>query len=232
MLTDRRILLIVSGSISAYKALELTRLLRKAGAAVTGVLTAGGARFVTREALAGITGERVHDDLWAAEAEIGHIRLARGADLVVVAPASADLLARMAAGLTSDLASTVLLATRAPVLVAPAMNPAMWEHPATRANVATLLARGVRVAGPGTGAMAEPESGPGRLLEPAELLDAIRAVLDPADNAAGKRVISKPESRIPLLVEPTDEELMIATHTLALQSERSGGGAIGQRLAV
>ena len=156
MLTGKRILLVVSGSVAAYKALEFTRLLRKEGAAVTAVLTAGGARFVTREALAGITGERVHDDLWAAEAEIGHIRLARAADLVAVAPASADILARMAAGLTGDLATTVLLATRAPVLVAPAMNPAMWEHPATRANVAALVSRGVRVAGPASGAMAEP----------------------------------------------------------------------------
>src|SRR3954447_15445999 len=179
MLTDRRILLIVSGSIAAYKALELTRLLRKAGASVTGVLTAGGARFVTREALAGITGQRVHDDLWAAEAEIGHIRLARWPDLVMVAPASANLLARMAQGLADDLAATILLATRAPVLVAPAMNPAMWEHPATRANMTTLAARDVRVVGPGEGPMAEPESGPGRLAEPPEIFAAIRTLLAP-----------------------------------------------------
>ncbi|SDB64300.1 bifunctional phosphopantothenoylcysteine decarboxylase/phosphopantothenate--cysteine ligase CoaBC [Belnapia rosea] len=179
-LADRRILLIVSGSISAYKVLELTRLLRRSGAAVTGVLTAGGARFVTREALAGISGQRVHDDLWAAEAEIGHIRLARLPDLVVVAPASANMLAKMANGLADDLASTILLATRAPVLVAPAMNTAMWEHPATRANIAALTARGVRVVGPGIGAMAEPESGPGRLAEPAEIHAAIEVLLAPA----------------------------------------------------
>ncbi|MBL6457474.1 bifunctional phosphopantothenoylcysteine decarboxylase/phosphopantothenate--cysteine ligase CoaBC [Belnapia sp. T6] len=179
-LADRRILLVVSGSISAYKVLELTRLLRKSGAAITGVLTAGGARFVTREALAGITGQRVHDDLWAAEAEIGHIRLARLPDLVVVAPASANMLAKMAQGLADDLASTILLATRAPVLVAPAMNTAMWEHPATRANMAALTARGVRIVGPGVGAMAEPESGPGRLAEPAEMLAAVEAILAPA----------------------------------------------------
>ncbi|WP_043360564.1 bifunctional phosphopantothenoylcysteine decarboxylase/phosphopantothenate--cysteine ligase CoaBC [Belnapia sp. F-4-1] len=178
-LADRRILLIVSGSISAYKVLELTRLLRKAGAAVTGVLTAGGARFVTKEALAGITGQRVHDDLWAAEAEIGHIRLARWPDLVVVAPASANMLATMAQGLADDLAGTILLATRAPVLVAPAMNTAMWEHPATRANMAALTGRGVRVVGPGVGAMAEPESGPGRLAEPAEIHAAIEAIFAP-----------------------------------------------------
>ena len=189
-LADRRVLLVVSGSISAYKVLELTRLLRKAGAAVTGVLTAGGARFVTREALAGITGQRVHDDLWAAEAEIGHIRLARWPDLVVVAPASANMLATMAQGLAADLAGTILLATRAPVLVAPAMNTAMWEHPATRANMAALAGRGVRVVGPGVGAMAEPESGPGRLAEPAEILAAVEAILAPeAGPLAGRHVL-------------------------------------------
>jgi phosphopantothenoylcysteine decarboxylase/phosphopantothenate--cysteine ligase len=173
----RRILLIISGSVAAYKALELTRLLRKAGHEVSPILTAGGARFVTKEALAGISGARVHDDLWAAEAEIGHIRLARWPDLVVVAPASANMIARMAQGLADDLASTVLLATRAPVLVAPAMNPAMWAHPATVANMATLRARGVAVAGPEEGAMAEPESGPGRLVEPATLAATIEAML-------------------------------------------------------
>lgn len=189
MLTGKRILLIVAGSIAAYKALELTRLLRKDSAAVTGILTAGGARFVTREALAGITGARVHDDLWAAEAEIGHIRLARLPDLVVVAPASADILAKMAAGLADDLATTVLLATRAPVLVAPAMNPAMWEHPATRANMATLAARGVRVVGPGIGPMAEPESGPGRLAEPEEMLAAVRAHFAAPGPLAGRHAL-------------------------------------------
>lgn len=181
-----RILLVVSGSVAAYKALELVRLLRKeAGAEVAAILTAGGARFVTKESLAAITGARVHDDLWAAEAEIGHIRLARWPDLVVVAPASADLIARMAQGLADDLAATVLLATRAPVLVAPAMNPAMWEHPATRANMATLAARGVRAVGPNDGPMAEPESGPGRLAEPAEMLAAIRAALASSSPAQG-----------------------------------------------
>ncbi len=189
MIAGRRILLILSGSVAAYKALELTRLLRRAGAGVTAILTAAGARFVTREALAAITGERVHDDLWAAEAEIGHIRLARLPDLVVVAPASADLLAKMTHGLADDLASTVLLATRAPILVAPAMNPAMWEHPATRANLAGLRGRGVRVVGPGEGAMAEPESGPGRLAEPPEILAAIEALLGGARPLAGRHAI-------------------------------------------
>ncbi|HEV7267187.1 MAG TPA: bifunctional phosphopantothenoylcysteine decarboxylase/phosphopantothenate--cysteine ligase CoaBC [Falsiroseomonas sp.] len=172
-LTGRRILLIVSGSVAAYKALELIRLLRRQGADVSPILTAGGARFVTREALAGIAGARVHDDLWAAEVEIGHIRLARWPELVVLAPASANLLARMANGIADDLATTVLLATRAAVLAAAAMNPAMWAHPATRANVATLAARGVGFVGPEEGPMAEPESGLGRLAEPPAILAAI-----------------------------------------------------------
>ena len=189
MLNAKKILLVITGSVAAYKSLELVRLLRKDGAAVMGILTAGGARFVTKEALAGITGERVHDDLWAAEAEIGHIRLARWPDLVVVAPASADFLAKMTHGLADDLASTVLLATRAPVLVAPAMNPAMWEHPATRTNMAALESRGVHVVGPGFGAMAEPESGPGRLAEPAEIFERVRALLHGSGPLAGKHAI-------------------------------------------
>jgi phosphopantothenoylcysteine decarboxylase/phosphopantothenate--cysteine ligase len=223
MLAGKRILLIVSGSVAAYKALELTRALRRDGAAVTAILTAGGARFVTKEALAAITGARVHDDLWAAEAEIGHIRLARWPDLVVVAPASADLLAKMAHGLTDDLASTVLLATRAPVLVAPAMNPAMWENAATRANMAALAARGIRVAGPAEGPMAEPESGPGRLVEPPELLEAIRALLSPVAGPLADRhaiVTSGPTH------EPIDPVRYIANRSSGKQ-----GHAIAAALA-
>ncbi|MBX9751287.1 MAG: bifunctional phosphopantothenoylcysteine decarboxylase/phosphopantothenate--cysteine ligase CoaBC [Roseococcus sp.] len=177
MLHGRKILLIVSGSVAAFKALMLVRLLRAEGATVRAVLTAGGARFVTKEALAAITGEAVQDDLWAAEAEIGHIRLARWADAVVVAPASANRLAQMAQGLAEDLAGCILLATRAPVLAAPAMNPAMWAHPATQANIATLASRGLHFIGPEDGPMAEPESGPGRLSEPAAMLFAIRTLL-------------------------------------------------------
>ncbi|WP_206930380.1 bifunctional phosphopantothenoylcysteine decarboxylase/phosphopantothenate--cysteine ligase CoaBC [Roseococcus thiosulfatophilus] len=177
MLHGRRILLIVSGSVAGFKALMLARLLRAEGATVRAVLTSAGARFVTKESLAAITGETVQDDLWAAEAEIGHIRLARWAEVVAVVPASANRLAQMAHGLADDLAGCVLLATRAPVLVAPAMNPAMWEHAATRANVALLASRGVRFAGPVEGAMAEPESGAGRLMEPDAILAEIRAVL-------------------------------------------------------
>ena len=175
MLHGKKILLIVSGSVAAFKALMLVRLLRAEGATVRAVLTEGGARFVTKESLAAITGEAVQDDLWAAEAEIGHIRLARWADAVVVAPASANRLAQMAQGLASDLAGCILLATRAPVLAAPAMNPAMWAHPATVANVALLRARGVGFIGPEDGPMAEAESGPGRLAEPGTMAAAIRA---------------------------------------------------------
>ncbi|WP_043336759.1 bifunctional phosphopantothenoylcysteine decarboxylase/phosphopantothenate--cysteine ligase CoaBC [Belnapia moabensis] len=222
-LADRRILLIVSGSISAYKVLELTRLLRKSGAAVTGVLTAGGARFVTKEALAGITGQRVHDDLWAAEAEIGHIRLARLPDLVVVAPASANMLAKMANGLADDLASTILLATRAPVLVAPAMNTAMWEHPATRANMAALTARGVRLVGPGVGAMAEPESGPGRLAEPAEIHAAIEAILAPEAGPLASRHI--------LVTSGPTHEPIDPVRYIANRSSGKQGHAIAAALA-
>ncbi|TCH98587.1 bifunctional phosphopantothenoylcysteine decarboxylase/phosphopantothenate--cysteine ligase CoaBC [Roseococcus sp. SYP-B2431] len=176
MLHGRKILLIVSGSVAAFKALMLIRLLRAEGARVRAVLTAGGARFATKESLAAITGEPVSDDLWAAENEIGHIRLARWADAVVVAPTSASRLAQMAQGLAGDLAGCILLATRAPVLAAPAMNPAMWAHPATVANAALLRSRGIRFVGPGEGPMAEPESGPGRLSEPEEMLAAIRAL--------------------------------------------------------
>jgi len=177
MLHGKKILLIVSGSVAAFKALTLVRLLRAESAEVRAVLTAGGARFVTKESLAALTGEQVQDDLWAAEAEIGHIRLARWADVVVVAPASANRLAQMAHGLADDLAGCILLATRAPVLAAPAMNPAMWAHPATQANIAVLGARGVQFMGPDEGAMAEPESGPGRLSEPEAMLYAIRQFL-------------------------------------------------------
>jgi phosphopantothenoylcysteine decarboxylase/phosphopantothenate--cysteine ligase len=173
----RRILLIVSGGIAAYKSLELVRLLVKAGYGVTAVLTEAGGRFVTPLSLQALTGNRVFTDLWSLtdENEMGHIELSRAADLVVVAPASADILARMAAGLAPDMATTLLLATDRRVLVAPAMNVRMWQHAATRANVATLAARGVHFVGPDEGEMACHEYGPGRLAEPAAILAAIEA---------------------------------------------------------
>ncbi len=184
-------LLIVSGGIAAYKSLELIRLLRKADCAVTCVLTAGGAHFVTPLSLQALSETRVYTDLFSLtdESEMGHIQLSRAADLVVVAPASADVLAKMAAGLTDDLASTLLLATDKPVLVAPAMNVRMWEHAATLANMATLAARGVRVVGPDEGAMACNEFGPGRLAEPPAILSAIAAFFDAPQPLAGRHAL-------------------------------------------
>ena len=173
------VLLIVSGGIAAYKALELVRLLRRDGIAVRPVLTAGGAQFVTAMSLQALAEAPVATDLWSLddESRMGHIQLSRAADLVVVAPASADILARMAAGMADDLATTLLLATNKPVLVAPAMNVRMWTHPATVANLATLRSRGVRVVGPDEGAMACNEYGMGRLAEPPAILAAIHGVL-------------------------------------------------------
>ncbi|TXM86108.1 bifunctional phosphopantothenoylcysteine decarboxylase/phosphopantothenate synthase, partial [Methylobacterium sp. WL122] len=160
-LANRRILLVVGGGIAAYKALDLIRRLRERGATVRPLLTKGAQEFVTPLAAAALAGQPAHTDLFdrADEAEIGHIKLARDADAVVVAPATANLMARMATGHAPDLASTVLLATTLPILIAPAMNVAMWAHPATRRNLATLLADGVRVVGPNAGKMAEPETG-------------------------------------------------------------------------
>ncbi len=180
-LVGRRVLLIVSGGIAAYKSLELIRLLTARGCAVSCVLTEGGAQFVTPLSLQALSGETVHTTLWSLtdESEMGHIALSRSADLVVVCPASADLLARMAAGLASDLATTLLLATDTPVLVAPAMNVRMWLHAATAANLATLQARGIAVVGPDEGVMACNEFGPGRLAEPPAILAAIERMLAP-----------------------------------------------------
>ena len=167
-----RILLIVGGGIAAYKAAELIRLIRKAGHDVTPVLTAGGAHFVTPMSLAALAESPVYTSLWDLkdEAEMGHIQLSRAADLVLVCPATADLLAKMAAGIADDLATTLLLATDKPVVVAPAMNVRMWQHDATQANIATLRARSITVLDPDEGTMACGEFGPGRLPEPAAIL--------------------------------------------------------------
>ena len=177
-----KVLLIVGGGIAAYKSLELVRLLKKAGHGVTAILTAAGARFVTPLSLQALTEGTVYTDLWSLtdESEMGHIQLSRIADLIVVAPATANLLARMAAGMADDLAATVLLATDTPVLVAPAMNVRMWTHPATQANMATLKSRGVHAVGPDEGVMACNETGFGRLAEPPAILAAIEALLAPA----------------------------------------------------
>lgn len=176
---NKRILLIVGGGIAAYKACEIVRLIRKGGGSVRCVLTAGGAQFVTPMTLAALSEQQVHTSLWDLkdEAEMGHIQLSREADLVVVAPATADLMAKMAAGIADDLATTLLLATDKPVLAAPAMNVRMWEHPATRRNVAQLRADGVTVLEPDEGPMACGEFGAGRLPEGEAIYAAIGMAL-------------------------------------------------------
>jgi phosphopantothenoylcysteine decarboxylase/phosphopantothenate--cysteine ligase len=179
MSMQRRVLLIVGGGIAAYKSCELVRLLARRDIAVTCVLTDAGAEFVTPMTLATLSGNRVHTSLWDAgeEAEIGHIQLSRAADLVVVCPATADLLAKMASGLASDLATTLLLATDTPVLAVPAMNVRMWQHPATQRNLATLRTDGVMVMEPDEGPMACGEFGPGRLPEPERIAAEIARLL-------------------------------------------------------
>lgn len=190
-MTGKRILLIVGGGIAAYKACELIRLIRKAGMSVHCVLTEGGAQFVTPMTLAALSEQPVHTSLWDLkdEAEMGHIQLSRQADLVVVAPATADLMARMAAGIANDLATTLLLATDKPVLAVPAMNVRMWLHAATRRNVAQLRTDGVIVLEPGEGPMACGEHGPGRLPEPDEILRAIGSALAAGQRLSGKHII-------------------------------------------
>lgn len=191
-MSEKRILLIVGGGIAAYKALELVRLLRKAGVAVRPVLTAAGAQFVTPLSLSALSEDKVYADLFSLtdEAEMGHIELSRSADLVVVAPATADLMAKAAQGRADDLASTVLLATDKPVLMAPAMNVRMWTHAATQRNLSTLRGDGVTIVGPDEGAMACGEFGPGRLAEPPVIFEAIMAALGGGKRPlAGKRAI-------------------------------------------
>lgn len=179
MLADKRILLIIGGGIAAFKALDLIRRLREKGATVTPVLTRSGAQFVTPLSVSALAGEKLYQDLFdlTAEAEMGHIELSRSADLIVVAPATADLMAKMAGGLANDLASTLLLATDKRVLIAPSMNVRMWEHPATQRNLAQLASDGVLVVGPNEGDMACGEYGYGRLAEPLEIVGAIDAAL-------------------------------------------------------
>ena len=190
MLAGKRILLIIGGGIAAYKALELIRLLQKTGASVTPVLTRAGAEFVTPLSIGALAGTKVYTDLFdlTDEAEMGHIQLSRAADLVVVAPATADLMAKMAGGRADDLASTLLLATDKRVLLAPAMNVRMWDHPATQRNLAVLRGDGVLMVGPNEGEMACGEHGPGRMAEPGEIVEAVGAALG-GGPLAGRHVI-------------------------------------------
>jgi phosphopantothenoylcysteine decarboxylase/phosphopantothenate--cysteine ligase len=223
--SERRVLLVIGGGIAAYKCLELIRRLVERGIAVRCVLTRAAKELVSPLTVAALAGERVYDELFSLtdEAEMGHIRLAREADLVLVAPATADLLAKMANGLADDLASTLLLATDRPVLVAPAMNPVMWAHPATRRNLARLVADGIGVIGPAEGDMACGETGPGRLVEPRELLDAVLARLEPE---------GRPLSGLRALVTsgPTREPID-PVRFLANRSSGRQGHAIAKALA-
>lgn len=229
-MSQPRILLVIGGGVAAYKSLDLVRRLKERGFSVRAILTAAGAEFVTPLLVATLTGERCFQDLFdlTDEHDVGHIRLARDADLVLVAPATADLLAKMANGLANDLASTALLATTAPILAAPAMNPTMWAHPATRRNVARLAADGVAFVGPGTGPMAERgESGLGRMSESLEIVAAVEATFVKSDAGplAGRRVLvtSGPTH------EPIDPVRVLANrssgrqgHAIAAAAARAG----------
>jgi phosphopantothenoylcysteine decarboxylase / phosphopantothenate---cysteine ligase len=191
VLDGKRILLIISGGIAAYKSLELIRRLRERGAAARCILTAAAQNFVTPLSVAALSEDKAYSDLWSLtdESEMGHIRLSREADLVVVAPATADLLARMAAGMANDLASTTLLATDKPVLVAPAMNVMMWHHQATQANLALLASRGILTVGPNAGPLADGETGMGRVAEPLEIVAAIERFFAAGDRLKGRRAL-------------------------------------------
>ena len=177
MLTDKKILLIIGGGIAAFRSLDLMRRLRERGASVTPVLTPAAEHFVTPLSVSALAASKVYRDLFdlTDEAEMGHIELSRAADLIVVCPATANLMARMAQGLANDLATTLLLATDTPVMIVPAMNVRMWQHPATQRNLATLTGDGIAVVGPVNGAMACGEFGPGRLTEVPDIIGAIDA---------------------------------------------------------
>lgn len=224
MLAGKKIFLVIAGGIAAYKSLELIRRLRDRGASVRCCLTANAREFVTPMAVSALSQGPVYMDQFSLkdESEMGHIELSRQSDLLVVAPATANILARMAAGMADELATTLLLATDKPVLVAPAMNVRMWLHAATQANVATLKARGIGFVGPEEGAMACNEFGPGRLAEVPDIVSAIETMLNPRRPLAGKRAIvtSGPT------VEPIDPVRFIANRSSGKQ-----GHAIARALA-
>jgi len=228
----RRILLVVTGGIAAYKTPELVRRLREKGLAVRCVLTKGGKQFVAPLALAAVSEDKVYEDLFSLtdESEMGHIRLSREADLVLVAPATADILAKMAAGLADDLAGTLLLATDKPVMAAPAMNVRMWDHPATRANLATLKKRGVRFVGPEEGDMACGEWGMGRMAEPDAIVQSVVAFLAQGKTAGGARGGGLAGMRALVTSGPTWEALDPVRY-IANRSSGKQGHAITKALA-
>jgi phosphopantothenoylcysteine decarboxylase/phosphopantothenate--cysteine ligase len=226
MSSPARILLVIGGGIAAYKSLDLIRRLKERGHSVRAILTAAASEFVTPLSVATLTGERCFQNLFdlTDEHDVGHIRLARDADLVIVAPATADLLAKLANGLANDLASTALIATTAPVLAAPAMNPTMWAHPATQRNVARLKADGVVFVGPETGLMAERgESGLGRMSEPLAIVAAADGLLGPAEKPLAGRTV--------LVTSGPTHEPIDPVRVLANRSSGRQGHAIAEAAA-
>jgi len=223
-LQGKRVLLVIGGGIAAYKTLELIRQLQERGAGVRAILTDAGAQFVTPLSVASLTADRVYQNLFdlTQESEMGHIVLSRSADLVVVAPATADLIAKMAAGIANDLATTALLATDKRVLIAPAMNVFMWEHAATKRNIETLKADGIAVVGPNAGALADGEFGPGRLAEPHEIVAAIEGLLAPDTRLAGLKAL--------VTAGPTHEPIDPVRY-IANRSSGKQGYAIASALA-
>ena len=229
VLGEKRILLIIAGGIAAYKCLDLIRRLKERGASVRAILTRGGSQFVTPLSVAALTEDKVYQDLFSLtdEAEMGHIQLSRSADLLVVAPATADILARMTAGLADDLAATALLATDTPVLAAPAMNVRMWTHPATQHNLAVLAGRGILFVGPNDGDMACGEYGPGRMAEPLEIVAAVEAFFqrqaqrDAAPLAGRRAIVTSGPTQ-----EPIDPVRYLSNHSSGKQ-----GHAIAAALA-
>ncbi len=232
MLSDKNILLVIAGGIAAYKSLDLIRRLRDRGAGVRCVLTDSGAQFVTPLSVSALASEEVYRDLFSLtdESKMGHIRLSREADLIVVAPATANLMAKMAAGLADDLASTVLLATNKPVLLAPAMNVHMWEHPATRRNLAQLHGDGIASVGPEIGELADGEYGAGRMAEPATIVTAIEAHFAgfPADAAAPPRPLRGVRA---LVTSGPTHEALDPVRYLSNRSSGKQGHAIAAALA-
>jgi len=229
-LQGKRILLVIAGGIAAFKSLDLIRRLSERGATTRAILTKAGAQFVTPLSVAALTGEKVYQDLFSLtdESEMGHIRLSREADLVVVAPATADLMARMAAGIADDLATTALLATDKRVLIAPTMNVQMWAHAATRRNIARLLADGILTVGPADGDLACGEIGSGRMAEPLDIVAAIERFFAGAGAAAGDRPLAG--KRVLVTSGPTREPIdpvrYISNHSSGKQ-----GHAIAAALA-
>lgn len=223
-MAHKNILLLISGGIAAYKTPDLVRRLRERGYGVRCVLTQGGAQFVTPLSLSAVSGEKVYQDLFDLndESEMGHIQLSRSSDLIVVAPATADLMAKAATGLANDLASTTLLATDTPVMMVPAMNVRMWEHPATQQNVATLKSRGVTFVGPDSGDMACGEYGPGRMVEPLGIVDAVEAYFNHARPLAGKKA---------LVTSGPTHEAIDPVRYIANRSSGKQGHAIAKALA-